>query len=345
MPRPMNSPSPLMGGRRRRTPMRWVPRLVVLLILAGMGVWVVTLVTSSSGGNGQASAGRAATALERTSKIANPNSKLRGQLPVQAPPGISLTSPNALNVHLRPKPGAAVLFDMDTGRVLWQLHALRIRPIASVTKMMTALIVTERLRDDDTALITREALHFHGSEVGVLPRGRRVPVRTLLYGALLPSGNDAAIALADRVAGSDADFAKLMNARARQLGLSCTHYASSYGLQDGNKSCAADMASLARVVMRVPRIANVVRHEHVSLPFPWLKGGRLDLYSTNPLLRFGYRGTIGLKTGSTNAAGICLVAVVHRGTHTLGVVLLHSPNIGAQAMQLFNAGFRALRGV
>ena len=343
MPRPMKSPSPLMGGRRRRPPARWVPRLVVLLILAAIGVWVVTLVTSNSGGSGQASTG-APTALERTAKNANPNSKLRGRLPVQAPPGISLATPNALSVRLHPKPVAAMLFDMNTGRTLWQLHALRIRPIASVTKMMTALIVTERLRDEDTALITREALRFHGSEVGVLPRGKRVPVRTLLYGALLPSGNDAAIALADRVAGTDANFAKLMNARARQLGLTCTHFTSSYGLQTGNRSCAADMASLARVVMRVPRIANVVRHERVSLPFPWLKGGRLDLYSTNPLLRLGYKGTIGLKTGSTDAAGICLVAVVHRGTHTLGVVLLHSPNIGAQAMQLFNAGFRALSG-
>src|SRR5436309_10489973 len=198
MPRPMNSPSPLMGGRRRRTPMRWVPRLVVLLILAGMGAWIVTLVTSSSGGSGQASAGRTASALERTTRNANPNSKLRGQLPVQAPPGISLASPNALSVHLHPKPAAALLFDMDTGRGLWQLHALQIRPIASVTKMMTALIVTERLQDDDTALITREALRFHGSEVGVLPRGRHVPVRTLLYGPLLPSGHAAAIALAGR---------------------------------------------------------------------------------------------------------------------------------------------------
>ena len=96
------------------------------------------------------------------------------------------------------------------------------------------------------------------------------------------------------------------------------------------------------------RIENARLHKEIAFvacpQFP-LKGGRLDLYSTNPLLRFGYRGTIGLKTGSTNAAGICLVAVVHRGTHTLGVVLLHSPNIGAQAMQLFNVGFRALRGV
>ena len=324
--------------------MRWAPRIVVLLILLGMGAWIVVIATSGSGGGGEARAGRVPASVERPAKNANPNNKLRGRLPVQAPPGISLETPNAMKVRLRPKPGAAVLFDLDTGRVLWQLHALRIRPIASVTKMMTALIVTERLRDDDTALITREALRFHGSEVGVLPRGKRVPVRTLMYGALLPSGNDAAIALADRVAGTDADFAKLMNARARQLGLSCTHFDSSYGLQDGNKSCAADMAALARVVMRQPRIATIVRHRHASLPFPFLKGGRLDLYSTNPLLRLGYRGTLGLKTGSTNAAGICLVAVVHRGTHTLGVVLLHSPNIGGQAMQLFNAGFRALRG-
>src|SRR2546421_4403817 len=87
------------------------------------------------------------------------------------------------------------------------------------------------------------------------------------------------------------------------------------------------MAALARVVMRQPRIATVVRHRHASLPFPWLKGGHLDLYSTNPLLRLGYRGTIGLKTGSTNAAGICLVAVVPPGAHTPRVGFLYSPHI------------------
>src|SRR2546421_5272148 len=98
------------------------------------------------------------------------------------------------------------------------------------------------------------------------------------------------------------------------------------------------MAALARVVMRQPRIATVVRHRHASLPFPWLKGGHLDLYSTNPLLRLGYRGTIGLKTGSTNAAGICLVAGVHPGAPTPRGVFFSSPHIRGAAGARFQTG-------
>jgi D-alanyl-D-alanine carboxypeptidase len=339
----MNSPSPLQGGRRRRNPQRFLPAFV-LLVLAGMGVWIVVIATSGSGGGGPASVGPAPAAVGRPTRSANPNRKLTGPLPVQAPPGISLEAPNAVRVRLRPKPAGALLFDLDTGRVLWQFHALGIHPIASVTKIMTALLVSERVPADASALITKEALRYRGSEVGVLPRGRHVPVETLLYGAMLPSGNDAAVALAERVGGTERDFVKMMNARARQLGLSCTHFVTSYGLQDGNRSCPADLAALTRVVMRQPRIAEVVRHRRAHLYFPYLKGKHLDLYSTNPLLRLGYRGTIGLKTGYTNPAGHCLVAVVRRHGHTLGAVLLRSINTGGQAMQLLDAGFRALRG-
>jgi D-alanyl-D-alanine carboxypeptidase len=246
-------------------------------------------------------------------------------------------------MHLHPQPAAALLFDMRTGRVLWRLHPMRIRPIASVTKMMTALLVTERLPYHGRAKVRKDALRYTGSEVGVLPRNKRVPIRTLLYGLLLPSGNDAAVALADRVAGSDRKFAKLMNRRAHQLGLSCTHYTSSYGLQEGNRSCPADIASLARIVMRKPRIAHIVRQAHARLWFPWLKGKHLDLYTTNTLLRVGYRGTIGLKTGYTDPAGHCLVAVVRRGRQTLGLVLLHSPDTATQGRRIMDAGFRALR--
>jgi D-alanyl-D-alanine carboxypeptidase len=178
----------------------------------------------------------------------------------------------------------------------------------------------------------------------VLPHAKRVSVQALLYGLLLPSGNDAAVALAERISGSDRKFARLMNRRARQLGLSCTHYVSSYGLQDGNRSCPADLAALSRLAMREPRIAHIVRHEHANIRFPYLRGKHLDLYSTNPLLRAGYPGTIGLKTGFTDPAGHCLVAIVRRGGHTLGAVLLNSPGTGPQAMQLFDAGFRVLGG-
>jgi D-alanyl-D-alanine carboxypeptidase len=135
-----------------------------------------------------------------------------------------------------------------------------------------------------------------------------------------------------------------MNRRAKELGLSCTHYVSSYGLQDGNRSCPADLAALARIVMRQPRIAHVVAHAKANIKFPFLKGGRLQLFSTNPLYRLHYAGTIGLKTGFTDPAGRCLIAIVRRGGHTLGAVLLHSPDPGGQATAMMNAGFRALGG-
>ena len=90
------------------------------------------------------------------------------------------------------------MFDVDTGRVLWRHQPTRVLPIASLTKMMTALVVTDRVKHGARVPITREALHYQGSGVGLLPRGKRIRVDTMLHGLLLPSGNDAAIALAQR---------------------------------------------------------------------------------------------------------------------------------------------------
>jgi D-alanyl-D-alanine carboxypeptidase len=207
---------------------------------------------------------------------------------------------------------------------------------------MTALIVVDQTRPRDKARITRAALAYSGSGVGVLPKGKRVPVDGLLAGLLLPSGNDAAIALADHVSGTERRFVQTMNRRARALGLRCTHFASAHGLEPGNRSCAADLAAMARMAMKQRRIRRLVGHRQLSVRFP-IKHGRLFLNSTNPLLRMGYRGTIGLKTGSTDEAGHCLVAIVRRGHRELGVVLLHSPSTGVQAKQLFDAAFRAGR--
>jgi D-alanyl-D-alanine carboxypeptidase len=132
-----------------------------------------------------------------------------------------------------------------------------------------------------------------------------------------------------------------MTRRARELGLTCTRFVSSYGLHAGNVSCAADLAALTRFAMRKPRIARIVRRRRVSIPFP-IKGKRLDLFNTNPLLRSRYPGTIGLKTGYTERAGHCLIAVVRRGGHTLGAVLLNSPDTGRQAKRMIAGGVRAL---
>jgi D-alanyl-D-alanine carboxypeptidase len=175
----------------------------------------------------------------------------------------------------------------------------------------------------------------------MLPRGRRVRFETLLNGMLIVSGNDASIALAVQLAGSERRFVRLMNARAARWGLECTHFASSHGLEDGNRSCARDLAVMTRLAMAKPRIAPTVRRPHVDFRFP-IKGGRLFLYGHNPLIRLGYPGAIGLKTGYTEAAGRCFVGVAHRNGRRLAVVLLNSRDPAKHAPKLLDAAFASL---
>ena len=264
-------------------------------------------------------------------------------VPPAAPPtlpgAVSLQSTDAFRLVFTRPPRAGLVFELDTGRVLWRRRPLRRAPIASLAKIMTALVVVDRARPRDRARITRAALGYSGSGVGLLPKGRHVSVESLLHGLLLVSGNDAAIALADHVAGSERRFVGLMNARARALGLRCTRFESAHGLERGNRSCAADMAAMARLAMSQPRIARVVGRRSAAVRFP-IKGGRLYLNNSNPLLRARYPGTVGLKTGYTEDAGRSFVGVVRRGRRRLGVVLLDSPDPARQARKLLTTAFR-----
>ena len=330
----MSSPSPLQGGRMQRPARRsrigrWLLALLVPVVL--VAAWLLI-------GEGKTSDPPKAAvdqpALE-TSTRPPPKRNLRGT----PPPGIALFGAKPIRLKFHDPPRAGLAFDLDTGQVLWARRPLKRLPIASLTKIMTAIIVVERTKPSDRARVTHEALAYTGSGVGLLPRKKLVPVEGLLAGMLLPSGNDAAIALADHIAGHDRDFVKLMNARARRMGLGCTHYASSYGLPDSNRSCAADLAALSRVAMAKPRIARIVRREQAKVRFP-IKGGYLYLNTTNPLLHDGFPGTIGLKTGSTDKAGHCFVGVVRRGRRTIGVVLLHSPNPLSQSKKLMTAALK-----
>jgi D-alanyl-D-alanine carboxypeptidase len=248
-------------------------------------------------------------------------------------------------VHVRFKrpPRSGLLFDLDTGQVLWRRAPERVLPIASLTKMMTALVVVDHSRPAYRVRVTKRALAYEGSGVGVLPKGRLIRLETMLNGLLIVSGNDAAIALAQRIGGSVPKFVAMMNDKARALGLRCTRYAAPDGFTDrGNHSCAADLAALARAVLDEPRLARIVRRRSAILPFP-IKGHKLYLYSHNPLIRTGYRGVTGIKTGYTDAAGRCLVASATRNGRRLGVVLLNSPDTERQARKLLDAGFRAQR--
>jgi D-alanyl-D-alanine carboxypeptidase len=248
-----------------------------------------------------------------------------------------------IKIKFKKPPRSALVFDLDTGRVLWRREPTKVLPIASLTKMMTALVVADRVPPGSKVKITKEALRYEGSGVGMLPRGKWIGVNTMLYGLMLPSGNDAAIALAQRAAkGSVKRFVRYMNERAERMGLVCTHFSTPSGFEDkDNHSCAADQAAIARAVLREPRLARIVRKREAIVPFP-IKGGKLYLYNHNPLLRQGYPGTTGLKTGYTDAAGRCLVATARRGAVKLGVVLLDSPDPGKQAMQLLDRGFASL---
>jgi D-alanyl-D-alanine carboxypeptidase (penicillin-binding protein 5/6) len=262
-----------------------------------------------------------------------------------SPLTLALTGTQDLvSIRFGKPPRAGLLFDLDTGRVLWRKDPTRILPIASVTKMMTGLVVTDHVPDGSKVRVTKEALAYQGSGVGVLPKNKWVGVSTMLYGLMLPSGNDAAIALAQRTAPDHTvdGFVRMMNARAKAMGLTCTRYSTPSGFTDrGNHSCAADLAVEARAVLDDPRLAKIVSRRQAVLPFP-IKGGKLYLYNHNPLLKRNYPGTLGIKTGFTDAAGRCLVAAVRRNGHRLGIVLLHSPDPGGQAVKLLDRGFRAL---
>jgi D-alanyl-D-alanine carboxypeptidase len=322
--------SQLRGGRGRRERSRARLLFLLLVPVVAVAAWLVI-------GEGRTTDPPAAVVNQpappdtSTRPPANPNART-------PPPGISLIGAKPIRLKFHDPPRAGLAFDLDTGEVLWARRPLRRLPIASLTKIMTAILVVERTRPTERARITHEALAYTGSGVGLLPRKKLVPVEGLLAGMMLPSGNDAAIALADHIAGHDRDFVRIMNARARTMGLSCTRFASSYGLPDTNRSCAADLAALSRVAMAKRRIARIVRKRQARVPFP-IKGGFLYLNTTNPLLHDGFPGTIGLKTGSTDRAGHCFVGVVRRGRRTIGVVLLHSPNPLSQSKKLMTAAF------
>jgi D-alanyl-D-alanine carboxypeptidase len=317
--------------------MRWP--LILVAVIAALAAF------AGCGGASQQDTGRTAQAdRPEPAPLQIANGPIEAAEPGRAPLQLKLAATeDQVRLRFGRQPRSGLLFDLDTGEVLWRRLPQRVLPIASLTKIMTALVVVQRARPGDKVLVTKEALAYKGSGVGVLPRGRRVKLETMLNGLLLPSGNDAAIALAQRVSGTVGRFVIRMNEQARALGLACTRFSSPSGFQDaGNHSCAVDLATMTRSLLDQPRLARIVKRRRAILPFP-IKGGRIYLFNNNPLLRTGYPGTIGVKTGFTDAAGRCLVAASERNGRRLGVVLLHSPDPGGQAQKLLDRGFRVAR--
>lgn len=234
------------------------------------------------------------------------------------------------------EPSAGLLFDADNGEVLWSRKARGERPIASLTKVMSALVAVDELDPRDDVKISSGATAAPPVTIG-LKGGTKVDTETLLEGMLVASGNDAAVALAEGAERSTKRFVREMDRRARELDLGCTSFDTPSGLSSDDRSCPEDLAELSVLALEEKRIARLVRRRKAKLDLPGR--GKVKLSSTNPLLRERYKGVIGLKTGFTNAAGRCLIAVVKRGGDTLVAILLDSPDTGKQAKELFEEAF------
>jgi len=246
--------------------------------------------------------------------------------------------PGAL--HAAPSPpqvagSVAVLLDVRTGRLLYALAPHVRRPPASTTKMMTALLVAESLTPNTVVVISPEAAaERSGSAIG-LEAGERWTAGDLMRALLMHSANDAAIALAEGVAGSVEAFAAQMNARASVLGARDTHFVTPHGRYDPTHfSSAYDLALVARAALANPWIAEIVR----SQTWPLRRGkGRL-LINTNKLL-WRYPGADGVKTGWIAESGPTLAASATRGGWQLIAVVLNSQQVFTDAAALLNYGF------
>jgi D-alanyl-D-alanine carboxypeptidase len=256
-------------------------------------------------------------------------------------PPVLLAGAHPLAPHrFRPRLSAraAILVDDRTGRVLWALRPHLRRPIASTTKIMTALLAIQALHPRDLVTIDPSVPRAAPFREGLVA-GQRIRAWKLLYGLLLFSGNDDALALAIGTAGSRGAFLAEMNLEARRLGMRDTHFSTPSGVVDrDNYSTAWDMAALARYALRNPRFRAIVRTriKHVRWPAPTFA----KIYVNKNGLLGQYRGADGVKTGWTTKAGHCLVASAHRnGAHLIAVVL-DAPNRYRDVARLFDYGFR-----
>lgn len=254
---------------------------------------------------------------------------------------LPFASSNAVAEGLSVSAKAAVLIEADTGRVLFAKNKDMQLPMASTTKILTALITLESDNLDELFVVDEKAIQVEGSSMG-LQSGDSASLRTLACGMLLPSGNDAANAAAVRIGGSIAEFAAMMNQRAAAIGMTNSHFVTPSGLDDEQHySTAHDMAKLARVALKNNAFQdicsrNIAKVEFGNPPYErWLK-------NHNRLLN-EYKGAIGVKTGFTKKSGRCLVSAAERDGVTLIAVTLNAPNDWQDHTLMFNYGFNGVK--
>jgi len=231
----------------------------------------------------------------------------------------------------------ACVMDMQTGRVLYEKNAYDCHSMASTTKIMTALLALENTKENEVVTVSKNAAGTEGSSI-YLSAGEKLKMETLLYGLMLNSGNDAAIAIAEHVGGNVDTFAQMMTDRAHAIGAKNTQFKNPNGLdEEGHYTTAYDLALITRTALLNPRFAEIVATKHKS--YPASEGSIARSFSNhNKLLSF-YNGCIGVKTGFTKKTGRCLVSAAKRDHATVICVTLNAPNDWNDHKKLLDYGF------
>jgi D-alanyl-D-alanine carboxypeptidase (penicillin-binding protein 5/6) len=211
--------------------------------------------------------------------------------------------------------GAAVVMDMKSGRILYEKNAYSKRAMASTTKIMTAILAIEKGNPDDDVVVSERADSIWGSTIGIR-KGEVFKLSELLYGLMLSSGNDAAIAVAEHIGGTVENFAEMMTQKAREIGAKNTSFKTPHGLDmDGHYTTAYDLALITRYALANSIFSSVVGTKYTSIK-------DIGLSNTNELLTI-YPGADGVKTGYTGKAGRCLVSSATRNNRRIIAVVLN----------------------
>ena len=219
------------------------------------------------------------------------------------------------------KAKSAILIEINTGKILYEMNADEQIPPASITKIMSLLLVMEAIDRGDMSLedvisASEHACSMGGSQIWLEP-GETMSVDDLLKAAVIASANDATVALGEQIAGSEEGFVSMMNARAAELGMTNTHFVNATGLDaEGHLSTAHDVAIMSAELIKHSLIKN-----YSTVWMDTLRNGESELVNTNKLVRF-YEGTTGLKTGTTSGAGYCLPATAERNGLELAAVIM-----------------------
>lgn len=236
---------------------------------------------------------------------------------------------------------SAILIEAGSGRVLYAHNADEKRPMASTTKIMTALVAVELCRPEEILKVQADCVKIEGTSL-YLEENEELTLLDLLYGLILRSGNDAAAAIAKYVAGDIEHFVSLMNQRAWDLGMTGTKFDNPHGLDaEGHYSTARDMAALGAAFLKKPLLRQIcVAEEYISRE---LTGGRVRLFKNNNKLLLRDPRACGIKIGWTEKAGRCLVAAGRVGDLELVAVVLGAPDLYTDASKLLDFGFRRTR--